>query len=139
VAKRGRRANRFQLCGERNGEGIVLRHISLDEGKALVAKGSAIQIECGEGTIGFEMRRTRPGEALALVLERKKAAMEDLLKPSCAAFSRAEVEAIAGLRGRSRTIHLSEEKRAERIRHNWMAEDLVEQARKKLEVYPEIH
>jgi hypothetical protein len=60
-------------------------------------------------------------------------------KASCTAFSRAEVEAIAGIHGESRTMHLSEDQKADRIRRKWLAEDLVESAQQKLAVYNKVH
>lgn len=58
---------------------------------------------------------------------------------SSTAFSKAEVDAIVGLRGESVTAHLSDEQRAARILRLGRGEDIVESARKKLSVYRDVH
>jgi hypothetical protein len=81
-----------------------------------------------------EVRRpvSAPHPAMQAIMERRS-------KASCTAFSKAEVEAIVGMRGKSRTAHMTEDQRAERIRQRWCAEDLVESAQQKLAVYTGVH
>jgi len=139
-------SNRFQLCSTNSKTGItrVIRHVRFEEGMRLVEKNKAEPVLHDEtgSVLGFELReQVKPAHILVqqrAFREYVKTAMP-APRQSCTAFSKAEVEAIAGLRGRSQTAHLTENEKAERIRRRWQAEDIVESAEQKLEVYKSVH
>jgi len=121
----------------------VARYVKLDEAVRLVDEGKAEPVlhrQTG-ATIALHLRQdVRKASILSKPAFVPMAALlpELPLKVSCTAFSKAEVEAIVGLRGKSKTAHLSEEQKAERIRQRWSAEDIVESAQQKLAVYPTV-
>jgi hypothetical protein len=138
-------SKRYQLCYT---EAItntvrVLRHVKLDEAMVLVEQGKAEPVHHHDTglIIGFELigLDSRPTPKADPRLARVKEVLEERRAISCAAFSRAEVEAIVGLRGKSATAHLSEDEKAERIRRRWCGEDLVEAARNKYAVYQSVY
>lgn len=120
----------FQLCSADGPLGPkVMRRISRWKGEQMVRNRLACRIDDSEGKLlGYQLL----------------AASQDVLimrdsSPSSAAFSVAEREAIAGIRGESRTASFSDGKRMNRIRRGLREMDLVEAARVKLDVYPFVH
>ena len=139
---RGVRSSRFQLMGwdDRIKKFIIVQHITFVRGANLIGQKKADPVyDKDENIIGFRLRGAHSPKQKARYSVAIEAILAKQAKASCAAFSRDEVEAIAGLRGESRTLHLSEEKRVERIRMGWQAEDLVQAAREKLNVYASVH
>lgn len=135
------RANRFQLCstGAPSDPLRVVRHIRLEEGLALVKaqKAEAVYEPATAVVIGFQLRACR-----MIPLRYEVAPIEPSdSRASCVSLSLAEMEAAAGLRGRSKTEGLSEGQRAERVKlaatygHKARMEDLVEAARVKLQAF----
>lgn len=128
--------NRFQLCSPGGPLGPrVIRTISYSTGESMVKERNAERIydprEEGK-LIGYLLLRGEPA----------KAPIMRQSEPSSTAFSRAEVEAIVGMRGddgRSRTIGLPERIRVARTVKGLREMDLVEAAQEKLKVYPFVH
>ena len=58
---------------------------------------------------------------------------------SSTAFSRREIDAIVGLMGKSRTIHLTAEQRQERIANKVPDVDFIERSRQKFDAYCSTH
>jgi len=144
----------------------VIRRISEKEGDALVAARKATWVQNADGfLVGYQLigERVRavfvpgaPSKATQIIAALKKIeglprqlgadaridagnVADPVSSPSNTAFSRAEVEAIAGLRGKSRTMRMSEQQRKSRILRNLIPEDLIESAQRKFEVYPDVH
>ncbi|SEG56151.1 hypothetical protein SAMN05421819_3548 [Bryocella elongata] len=136
-------SKRFQLCVEdsRTGNLRVQMHVTLFEGDLLVRQRKAERVEDASGVlIGFKLRTTQGAPAklrpaslgmLPIVASQQR--------ESCRAISRAEVEANAGLRGVSKTAHLTDEQRVERIRRHWTDVDAIEAAQDKVRSYLGVH
>lgn len=112
----------------------VVNRISGERGEEMVKAKEAIRVESDGGKIIAYQMCIRPPRAQEIV--------ERCPNPTSAAFSRAEVDAIAfsGFRdGRSRTASMSATERAARVRSGRRAEDLVERSMQKLAVYKNTH
>jgi hypothetical protein len=130
----------FDLCSSGVGrQERVIRRIPFEEGEEMVREFRARRIIVDGELKGFQLC-SHPGPAAHL----RRALFANRLPEaaratSSAAFSKAEVDAIAGLRGESKTEGLTDEQRAERILRGWRGEDVVEASRKKLNVYRKVH
>jgi hypothetical protein len=124
---------------------IVLRRISEAHGERMVRDRKARHVINGEGKmVGYQMFES------AL---KPEPVMEPSSQASSTAFSRAELDAIAGAHfkggenlageyghpGRSRTAGMSEEKRMKRMAAGLRPVDLVEAAQAKLAHYQTTH
>lgn len=114
----------------------MIRTISYSTGESMVKERKAERIydPRSEGRlVGYLLLRGEPA---------KPAIMRES-QPSSTAFSRAEVEAIVGMRGddegRSRTVGLPERIRVARTIKGLREMDIVEAAQEKLKVYPFVH
>lgn len=114
----------------------VIRTISYSAGEAMVKQRKAERV--------YDPRND--GKLVGYLLLHGEPAKPPIMResePSSAAFSRAEVEAIAGMRGddhgRSRTANLPERIRVARTMKGRRDMDLVEAAYEKLRVYPFVH
>jgi len=121
---------------------LVKRFIRLEEGLRLVKANKATKLLGESGNvIAFDLLlSTKPGIAQLIELHHEIGMMGSA--PTCAAISRAEVEANAGLRGKSKTADLSEDEKAARIPAKWrggVMEDAVERAQAKVAVYNSVH
>jgi hypothetical protein len=143
MSRRKRSANnhyvllRFDVKTEQS---IVLRRIGYARGEQLCdRKIAARAYDLENKHIGYwelevpmpEEKPEQPAEAEAIGSA-----------PSSNVFSRAENEAIAGLRGRSRTERMQEDEKAKRVHPRTSRlepEDLVELARAKLREWPLLH
>jgi hypothetical protein len=140
-------SKRYQLCVTDAKTGIVSvkRHIKLEEGVRLVEQEKAEPVLHDESgvVIGFELRMPKREAAQQSLGDARGAGTREGFernpKASCTAFSKAEVDAIVGLRGKSQTAHLTEDQKAERIRKRWAPEDMVECAQQKIAVYQDVH
>lgn len=121
----------------------ILRWVSEEEAERLLSSGRAEALcdrETGE-LVAYRVLRQceRPRPRAQFHPYR----MRELVPvPSSTAFSRSEINAIAGDRfskGRSRTARMSEEQRRSRIAKGMREMDLVEAARVKLDVYRRVH
>ena len=118
----------------------IIRRISGEKGEELVRTGRATRIENDEGTAVLAYQMTVRCVPAARQLER--AVVLRSSPPSCTAFSRAEIDALAGTKfrdGRSRTTGLSDIERARRVLNGQRDEDLVEAAQNKFAQYPQTH
>lgn len=123
----------------------TIGRITSVEGEAMVRGGRAVRILHVDTNVvaGYQLCAVpAPNKSPGFLRDKQRpvvvpaAAGSDA---SSAAFSRAEVDAIVGLRGESRTAHLSEEQRAQRILRKWRGEDIVESAQQKIRVYRDVH
>lgn len=139
VALARRRLNRihtrFQLCSPGGPLGPkVVRLISYNAGEKMVKERKASRI--------YDPRNNERLVGYLLRVEPAKPVIVRESVPSSAAFSCAEVQAIAGTRfaeGRSRTVGLPERIRVARVSKGLREMDLVEAAQEKLKVYPFVH
>jgi len=120
----------FQLCSAGGPLGPrVISRVSHYKGEKLVKARRAERVCDSDGKLlGYQLLNEIPDVIIA-----KDSG------PSSAVFSVAEREAIAGLRGESRTAAFTESKRLSRLRRGLREMDVVEAARVKLAVYQSVH
>ncbi len=132
----------FDLCSSGVGRPVrVIRRISEEEGNQMVRGFRAVRIPDVGPLKGFQLC-SHPGAAAHI----RKALFANRLPEaaratSSAAFSKAEVDAIAGTKfkeGKSKTAGLTDEERAARILKGWRGEDLVETSEAKLKIYSRV-
>ena len=104
-----------------------IRRVTAKVGDALVRERKAQLIQFGSEFV------------FQLLSDGQRAVLPKEPCPSSTAFSNAELEAIAGIRGESRTTKMNEPQRLKRIAKGLGDMDLVEASREKLSVYQEIH
>jgi hypothetical protein len=126
------------------GVSSIHRYLKLTQAEEMVGQGKAEPIYANHsGRIIALMLPAAPRVAATVkstfTVNQAGMLVERPARASCTAFSKAEVDAIVGLRGKSQTAHLTKDQKAERIRQRWCAEDLVETAQQKLAVYPDVH
>ncbi len=122
----------------------VLRYVRPVDGERLVeAERATREYSSEESVIGYMLRqregappklRIGPGASATVVGSQRH--------ESVRAISKAEVEANAGLRGRSQTAGLTEDQRVARIRKRWRGgemEDFIERAKAKVDAYESAH
>jgi hypothetical protein len=123
----------------------IRRYLRMEQAVRLVEQHKAEPVLHNQtgGIIALRLNRQEPKPAVAsksaFVVNQAGVVVERPARASCTAFSKAEVDAIVGLRGKSQTAHLTEDQKAERIRRRWCPEDMVECAQQKIAVYRDVH
>lgn len=121
---------RFELVYDDDGLVKVKRYVKWGEGEGLVRAGKARRILRHDGSlIGYELLMcvgAPRSEAVERVYEKAES------KASSAALSMAEVEAVVGFFGPSKTAMLSKEQRLQLEANGEEAHDFIEVSRAKL-------